>query len=424
MEELLALDILSRVGIGWVGTEPAPPGLPLKFAFGDISGYSTAPIDYKNGSESPSHLLFTSGSTGIPKGVVINHSNVIHFIEWAIRYFRLAPSDRISGHPRLHFDLSQFDIFGAFAVGAALYPVPPELNLLPHKMVDFIRTFKLTQWCSVPSLLHYIAKFDGLKHGDFPHLRRVLWCGETLATPVLIHWMERLPHVTFTNLYGPTEATIASSYYTVPKCPEDEHATIPIGRPCVGEDLLVLDDDLNPVPPGQVGGLYIRGVGLSPGYWRDPEKTASVFLQNPYGNGSDRIYKTGDLAKVGSDGLVYFVGRADSQIKCRGYRIELGEIETALNAIELVRECAVIAIPSEDFEGTAICCAYSSRQEGISSATLRSRLSQVLPNYMIPSRWLVLNELPKNTNGKIDRPNLREQFGAMNAPANRFSSVA
>ena len=185
-----------------------------------------------------------------------------------------------------------------------------------------------------------------------------------------------------------------------------------------------LDDDLNPVPPDQVGGLYIRGSGLSPGYWRDPEKTASVFLQNPYGNGSDRIYKTGDLAKVGKDGLVYFVGRGDSQIKCRGYRIELGEIETALNAIELVRECAVIAIPSEGFEGTAICCAYASRQEGISSATLRNRLSQVLPNYMMPSRWLVLNELPKNSNGKIDRPNLRERFLAMNAPANRFSSVA
>jgi amino acid adenylation domain-containing protein len=424
LEELSATDILSRVGIGWVGTEPAPSGMVTKFTFGDVGGYSTEPIDYKNRLQSPSHILFTSGSTGIPKGVVITHSNVVNFVEWAISYFKLASGDRISGHPPLHFDLSQFDIFGAFAVGAELYVVPPELNLLPNKMMEFIRTFELTQWFSVPSLLHYIAKFDGLKYGDFPYLRRILWCGETLATPALIYWMERLPHVTFTNLYGPTETTIASSYYTVPKCPVDEHAPIPIGRPCEGEDLLVLDENLNRVPPGQIGDLYIRGVGLSPGYWRDTEKTASVFLPSPYGNGSDRIYKTGDLARVGEDSLVYFVGRSDSQIKCRGYRIELGEIETGLNTIELVRECAVVAIPSEGFEGTTICCAYSSRQEGISTATLRSRLSQIVPSYMMPSRWLVLDELPKNSNGKIDRPKLREQFVTMSVPANRFTSVA
>ena len=242
LQELLAADISSRVGIGWVGTEPAPSGMVTKFTFDDVGGYSTEPIDYKNRLQSPSHILFTSGSTGIPKGVVITHSNVVNFVEWAIYYFKLTPGDRISGHPPLHFDLSQFDIFGAFAVGAQLYLVPPELNLLPNKMTDFIRTFELTQWFSVPSLLHYIAKFDGLKCGDFPYLRRILWCGETLATPALIHWMERLPHVTFTNLYGPTETTIASSYYTVPKCPVDEHAPIPIGRPCEGEDLLVLDE--------------------------------------------------------------------------------------------------------------------------------------------------------------------------------------
>ena len=178
------------------------------------------------------------------------------------------------------------------------------------------------------------------------------------------------------------------------------------------------------MPPGQIGDLYIRGVGLSPGYWRDTEKTASVFLPNPYGNGSDRIYKTGDLARVDEDNLVYFVGRSDSQIKCRGYRIELGEIETGLYTIDLVRECAVVAIPSEGFEGTTICCAYSSRQEGISTATLRSRLSQIVPSYMMPSRWLVLDELPKNSNGKIDRPRLREQFFTMSVPANQFTSVA
>src|SRR5262249_11055463 len=159
-------------------------------------------------------------------------------------------------------------------------------------------------------------------------------------------------HVTFTNLYGPTEATIASSYYTVPAPPPSDDTPIPIGTPCDGEELLVLDDYLQPAPPGEIGFLFIAGVGLSPGYWRDEQKTNEVFLPRPgAADANERIYKTGDLAKVGEGGLVYFLGRADSQIKSRGYRIELGEIETALNALGLLRECAVVAVDTGGFEG-------------------------------------------------------------------------
>ncbi|MEM7400268.1 MAG: AMP-binding protein, partial [Pseudomonadota bacterium] len=153
--------------------------------------------------------------------------------------------------------------------------------------------------------------------------------------------MKRLPHVTFTNLYGPTEATIASSYYTVETCPEDEREDIPIGKACAGEELLVLDEDKKPTPAGEIGHLYIRGVGLSPGYWRDEEKTNAAFQPNPHQEG-DRIYRTGDLARMGEDGNVRFLGREDSQIKSRGYRIELGEIETALSALPYLKESAVV----------------------------------------------------------------------------------
>jgi acyl-coenzyme A synthetase/AMP-(fatty) acid ligase len=224
--------------------------------------------------------------------------------------------------------------------------------------------------------------------------------------------MQRLPHVKFTNLYGPTEATIASSYYTVPQCPSDETAQIPIGVPCDGEELIVLDEELKTLPPGEIGDLYIAGVGLSPGYWRDQEKTDSVFIPRPGGAGPmDRIYKTGDLAKLGDDGLVYYLGRADSQIKSRGYRIELGEIETALNALNLTEECAIVAINTGGFEGVAICCAYVPLIEVDSSPTrLRAELGKALPNYMMPSRWMRFDRLPKNANGKIDRKVLREQF--------------
>ncbi len=410
MGELLATGALSDIGIGWVGSGSRPPELPVRFELPDIAAYSGESLSYANRPDSPSHILFTSGSTGTPKGVVITHSNVIQFIDWAVRYFQITESERLSGHTPLHFDLSQFDIFGAFATGAELHLVPHELSLFPNKLVDWILGSALTQWFSVPSVLHYIAKFDALEFNHFPDLRRVLWCGETLSTPVLIHWMTRLPNVQFTNLYGPTETTIASSYYTLPACPEDEKAAIPIGRPCDGEDLLVLDGNLQPVPRGEVGDLYISGVGLSPGYWQDEEKTSSAFLPNPFPHSGDRVYKTGDLAKVGEDDLVYFIGRVDSQIKSRGYRIELGEIEAAMNSIDLVRECVVVAVPSTGFEGMVICCAYSSNNPEVSPATLRSRLTEIIPSYMIPSRWLQCDELPKNSNGKVDRPRIRQYF--------------
>jgi acyl-coenzyme A synthetase/AMP-(fatty) acid ligase len=262
-----------------------------------------------------------------------------------------------------------------------------------------------------------MARFDVVRHGDFPALKRLLWCGEVLPTPTLVYWMRRLPHVQFTNLYGPTEATIASSYYTVPSCPDDLHAALPIGTACEDEELLVLDESLGPVPQGEGGDLYIAGAGLSPGYWRDPERTNAVFVRHPQ-NASTRIYQTGDLARVGADGLVYFLGRADSQIKSRGYRIELGEIETALNAIPGVQESAVVALGTGGFEGTAICCAYVPA-DGVSltPACLRRALRDQLPSYMMPARWLAFDQLPKNANGKVDRPRLREVFGTHAARA-------
>ena len=267
--------------------------------------------------------------------MVITHSNVASFVEWSTKYFGTSPSDRISRQPPLHFDLSTFDIYGTLSNGAQLYLVTPEQCLLPHKLAEFIRSSELTQWFSVPSLLNYMAGLDVVKENDFPSMKRLLWCGEPFPTPALIYWMKRLPHVSFTNLYGPTETTIASSYYRVPECPADNKQLIPIGTACEGEELLVLDDDLKPLAPGEVGQLYIGGVGLSPGYWRDPEKTRAVFLANPYSqNPNDRIYKTGDLASTGPDGLVYVHGRSDSQIKSRGYRIELGEIEKELTPLK------------------------------------------------------------------------------------------
>lgn len=409
--EVLASEGLRRpIRVGRLDRRvPASTGLQADFGWDEIAGASGAPLARRDASVDHAHILFTSGSTGQPKGVIVTHASVLGFVDWATKYFGMTSEDRTSGHSPLHFDLSTFDIYGTFAVGAELHLVPPELNILPHKLAEFIRKEELTQWFSVPSALSYLARFDVVASGDFPSLKRLLWCGEVLPTPVLIHWMRRLPHVTFTNLYGPTEAAIASSYYTLPRCPDEERASIPIGTACEGEELLVLDAALQPVPRGEVADLYIRGVGLSPGYWKDPDKTREVFLVAA--SPSDRIYRTGDLAKVGEDGLVYFVGRADTQIKSRGYRVELGEVESAAHSLKTLEECAIVAIHTTGFEGDAICCAYVPA-EGVEMtvAQLRSALGESLPAFMLPSRWLRFDSLPKNQNGKIDRRALKESF--------------
>ncbi len=413
LDELLADDQLrARISVGWLDAQaPVAKHFQPAFTRADFDATPASALPQQCTAEDGSHILFTSGSTGVPKGVVITHSNVAAFVGWALKHFGIDHSDRFSGHTPFHFDLSTFDIFGTLTAGAQLHLVPPEAALVPPKLVEFIRKSELTQWFSVPSVLNYLAKFDALKGVDFPSLRRVLWCGEVLPTPALIYWMEHLPQIPFTNLYGPTEATIASSYFDVTLRPQDPKAAIPIGKACDGEELLVLDDKLQPLPVREIGDLYIGGAGLSPGYWRDPAKTAATFLCDPRNGRSGRLYRTGDLAWLGEDGLVHFVGRADTQIKVRGYRIELGEIETSLNSVGTLQECAVVAIQTENFGGWMICCAYVGREAaGVTPNNLREHLKKHVPNYMFPVRWMPYDALPKNANGKIDRPRLKERF--------------
>ena len=393
---------------GWLANCVPPESVKTAFTLGDLERLSARELSYRNEPRDGAYILFTSGSTGAPKGVLISHANVTAFVEWATQYFRLTPDDVISGHTNLHFDLSVFDLFGAIAAGAQLQLVPNELSLSPSGLGAFIRDRALTQWFSVPSVLTYLAKSGVVRHGDFPQLRRAVWCGEVLATATLRYWMERLPHVQFTNLYGPTEATVASSYYTVPRIPLSDDVIMPIGKACEGEQLLVLDSRLNPVGTERSGELFIKGSGLSPGYWGEPEKTRAAFLSEP-GSG-ERMYRTGDLAKVGADGLVYFLGRMDSQIKCKGYRIELGEIEAALNAMDSLCESAVVATGTL-FDGAVICCSFVPVDGAtVTPANVRTYLSRKLPSYMLPSQWLELKKLPRNANGKVDRNRLKEMF--------------
>lgn len=408
LQELLRQEWFpSGLAIGWLDTTLPGWGMQVAaFSLDEMLNQSALPLQGQ-GAEL-AHILFTTGSAGTPRGVMITHQSVIRFVEWAVHCFGIDSTDRLSAHAPLHFDLPLLDIFGAFAAGAELHLVPAEANLLPNRLADWIRDSGVTQWLSVPSALHYMARFDAIRLNDFPRLKRLLWCGEVLPASSLMYWMKRLPHVRCTNLYGPTEATIACAYYTVPECPQHERAQLPIGAACDGAELLVLDENFRPVAGGATGELYIGGAGLSPGYWKDPERTRQAFLPDPR-DPSRRLYRTGDLVRLGEDGLVYLLGRLDSQLKSRGYGIESGEIEAALHALGVLRECAVIGIPGNGIEGTAICCAYVVAGDiKPAPARLRAELEKTLPRHMVPAHWMEFAELPRNAGGEVDRRRLQE----------------
>lgn len=360
------------------------------------------PLDAVSSSE-PAYIMYTSGSTGLPKGVPITHDNATHFVDWVIAHFGLKAGDRNSSHAPLHFDLSILDVFATLATGGTVHLIPPEANLLPASIAGLIAEQELTQWFSVPSILTYIAKHDAIPPSGYPSLHRVLAAGEVLPTATLIYWMERAPHVQFSNLYGPTEATVASSFHDVLDLPADAASSVPIGVPLPGEELLVLTGDMKRTETGVIGDLYIGGAGLSPGYWEDPEKTEAAFVPDPHTPGRT-IYRTGDLASVDENGVHHFHGRSDTQIKSRGYRIELGDIEAALSGLDYLLNAVVIPVQDDKFGSVSVSCAYVPRTgEEVTPTRIRRDLQRLLPSYMIPTAWREFTSFPTNRNDKIDR---------------------
>lgn len=380
----------------------APEGIEVAVVSEHL-GRKVAPEDRITDSEL-AYIFYTSGSTGVPKGVMISHLNIINFVEWTREFFAITSDDRLGNPTPLFFDLSTFDVHVTFAVGGTLHMISEAELLSPNSILTWIDKTQITVWFSVPSVLTYLNRMKALRPGLFPHLRAILWCGEAFPAKDLADWMTTLPGKTYANLYGPTETTVASTVQVFREPPADLSRPISIGRPCDNTKVLILDGVGALVSTGEIGELCVGGNSVMKGYWRRPEKTAEVLVQNPlHHEYPDLYYRTGDLALFEADGSITLKGRKDFQIKSLGYRIELGEIEAAFVSHPLVDAACAVAYPTEELASMNIKVYYSSNGgEGIDEE-LRNYILTRLPRYMLPRKIERLEQMPRLPNAKIDR---------------------
>ena len=411
-------ETLERVGM----LEVCPPIICLtpREDLGEFKGriFFREEIEAAAGSRMPSegsmddvaYVLYTSGSTGIPKGVMVTHGNIRNYIDWALSYFHITQEDRILGTAPFYFDMSTFDIFCFMAAGATFCLATEDLLLFPEKLVRFMEQEKVTLWKGVCSLLMYMCRAGVLRPGRIPSLRTVIFAGEPMDAQYLATWMKAFPEKSFFNGYGPTEATGVSLCYYVGHVP-DPGQPIPIGRPCKGAKVVLLGEGGIPVRPGEVGELCIAGDCLAKGYLNDPEKTQRAFTPPPTGfdDLGDRIYHTGDLVRQTPGGDYVFVSRKDHQVKWMGYRIELAEIETNLTAHPQVREAAVL-LASTGNGGLSELVAFLETDGNVDSFMLSRFLEQRVPPYMIPKRFIQMGSLPRNDRGKLARDEILKHY--------------
>lgn len=351
--------------------------------------------------EDPLYCNFTSGSTGVPKGVVISHKSVLDFIDTYVTTFGIVETDVIANQAPFDFDVSVKDIYTAFYVGATIAVIPRGYFIEIMKLMDFLEEVQATIMTWAVSALCFVSQMKGLKYKKPSHVRQVLFSGEVMPMKQLKLWQEAIPKARFVNLYGPTEITCNCTYYIIDREFELDEK-LPIGIPFENKRIILLDEDNKVVnDPNTRAELCVSGTGVALGYYNQKELSSKVFIQNPsHDLYRDIVYRTGDLAYYGEDGLLYFGGRKDFQIKYMGHRIELEEIELKMNRVPgIERVCCV-------FKKERIIAFY---QGAATKEEIKTELHKVLPNYMIPTKLIQVEQFMLNKNGKIDRKILFEE---------------
>ena len=351
--------------------------------------------------ENLAYMIFTSGSTGRPKGVMNRHKSICNRLLWMQDMYKLDASDRVLQKTPYSFDVSVWEFFWPLLTGAGLVIAKPDGHKDSAYLADLIKTKKVTTIHFVPSMLRAFLEEDGIS--ECTSLKRVICSGEALPYELERRFFPLLKSELH-NLYGPTEAAVDVTYWAC--SPDVDIKIVPIGKPISNVTIYILDDNLQPVPAGVPGELHIGGIGLARGYFNRPGLTAEKFIPDPFScEPGGRLYKTGDLARYLEDGNIEYLGRIDSQVKIRGFRIELEEIEAVLKRHSSIRE-AVVTV-ANDNAGEKRIIAYLTAQSNLPSASeLKAFLSESLPEYMIPARFITLDALPVSNNGKLDRKQL------------------
>ena len=358
-----------------------------------LSAYSQVNPDVAVGGENLAYVIYTSGSTGKPKGAGNSHSALANRLFWMQQAYALDASDTVLQKTPFSFDVSVWEFFWPLLSGARLVVALPDDHRDPRKLVDLIVRERVTTLHFVPSMLQAFLQ-DG-QVGRCTSVQRIICSGEALPVDAQSQVFAKLPKTRLYNLYGPTEAAIDVTHWT---CVDEGKDAVPIGKPIANLGCHVLDANLEPVPVGVLGELYLAGKGLARGYHRRPALTAERFVANPFGVGQ-RMYRTGDLARYRPDGVIEYAGRIDHQVKLRGLRIELGEIEARLLEHQLVREAAVVALDGTQLVG------YVVLDETVPQwrEALGGYLSIHLPAFMVPAQWVLLEKMPLSPNGKLER---------------------
>ncbi len=374
-------------------------------ALGEWTGLDDGPsLTVSRDPDDLCYVLYTSGSTGTPKGIMHTHASGVAWARTATRAFGLHGDDRLSNYAPLHFDLSTLDLFGSALLGATMVMIPEEYARLPASMAGLLASERVTIFYTVPYALIQLVLQGGLDRHDFAALRWVLFGGEPMSVKHLAALMRAWPDARFANVYGPTE-TNGCTYHVLPGPPSGD-APLPIGRLNDGAEAMIVDERLEPVPPGSSGELLIRAPTNMRGYWNRPDLNAGVFFDP--GDGRGDFVRTGDIVRESPDGSLEFLGRRDRLIKSRGNRVELDDVEAVLAACEFVEEAAVFARP--DDTGSLVIHAAATLLDGTGAgeAELRRHLKAHLPPYAQPVGLEIHASFPRTATGKIDRRRLRD----------------